>query len=130
MLLNVLLKHIFQRARPSFDEPLLTLATYSFPSGHTAAATLLYGVMAAYLVRTCLGLRRPLLVGLAVATAVVMAATMVALVGVSRLYLGVHYLSDIVAATASSTGWLAITLTSVVTWRKRQHQAVAQPHEA
>ena len=38
MLLNVLLKNIFQRARPSFEPPLLSLATYSFPSGHVAAA--------------------------------------------------------------------------------------------
>jgi membrane-associated phospholipid phosphatase len=44
MLMNVLLKQIFHRQRPLFDEPLLTLASYSFPSGHVAAATLLYGV--------------------------------------------------------------------------------------
>ena len=50
MLLNVVLKHIFQRARPSFDNPLLTLATYSFPSGHTVAATLFYGLHGGYLV--------------------------------------------------------------------------------
>ena len=112
MLLNVLLKNIFQRARPSFEQPLLTLTTYSFPSGHTAAATLLYGVAAAYLVCTCTGWRRVLVVCLAL--------LMVALVGLSRMYLGVHYLSDVVAAMASSTGWLAIVLTSVATWRKRQ----------
>lgn len=112
MLLNVLLKNIFQRARPSFEHPLLTLTTYSFPSGHTAAATLLYGVVAAYLVCTCRGWQRVLMVCLAV--------VMVALVGLSRIYLGAHYLSDVVAAIASSTGWLAIALTSVATWRKRQ----------
>ncbi len=112
MLLNVLLKNIFQRARPSFEHPLLSLTTYSFPSGHTAAATLLYGVVGAYLVCTWRGWRRLL--------AVVVAVGMVALVGLSRIYLGVHYFSDVVAAIASSTGWLAIVLTCVVTWRKRQ----------
>lgn len=117
MLLNVLLKNTFQRSRPSFDHPLLTLTTYSFPSGHTAAATLLYGVVGAYLVCTCNGWRRVLVVCLAVG--------MVALVGLSRIYLGAHYLSDVVAAIASSTGWLAIALTSVATWRKRQ-TALAQ----
>lgn len=117
MLLNVLLKNIFQRARPSFEHPLLTLTTYSFPSGHAAAATLLYGVLGAYLVCTCNGWRRVLVICLAVG--------MVALVGLSRIYLGAHYLSDVAAAIASSTGWLAIALTSVATWRKRQ-TALAQ----
>ncbi len=112
MLLNVLLKNIFQRARPSFEHPLLTLTTYSFPSGHTAAATLLYGVLGAYLVCTCIGWRRVLVVCLSIG--------MVALVGLSRIYLGAHYVSDVAAAIASTTGWLAIVLTSVATWRRRQ----------
>ena len=112
MLLNVLLKNIFHRARPSFEHPLLTLTSYSFPSGHAAAATLLYGVLAAYLVCIFQGWRRVLIVCLALG--------LVALVGLSRIYLGAHYLSDVAAAMASSTGWLAIVLTSVATWRKRQ----------
>ena len=112
MLLNVLLKNIFQRTRPSFEHPLLTLTSYSFPSGHAAAATLLYGVAAAYLVGTCKGWRQVLMVCLAL--------VMVVLVGLSRIYLGVHYLSDVAAAMASSAGWLAIVLTSVATWRGRQ----------
>ena len=49
MLLNVLLKYVFHRARPSFDDPLLSLTTYSFPSGHTANAALLYGLLACWL---------------------------------------------------------------------------------
>jgi membrane-associated phospholipid phosphatase len=112
MILNVLLKHVFQRARPSFEHPLLTLATYSFPSGHTAAATLLYGVAGAYLISINRGWRRFLIALLALA--------MVALVGLSRIYLGVHYLSDVLAAVASSTVWLAFTMTAIATWRKRQ----------
>ena len=119
MLLNVLLKNIFQRARPTFEHPLLSLTTYSFPSGHTAAATLLYGVVGAYLVCTCRGWQRLLAVAVTVG--------MVALVGLSRIYLGVHYFSDVVAAIASSTGWLAIVLTSVVTWRKRQAHLTPSP---
>ncbi len=112
MLLNVLLKNIFQRHRPAFDQPLLTLVSYSFPSGHTAAATLFYGVLAAYLV-TVLG--RKWLVPVALA-----AMGMVGLVALSRVYFGVHYPSDVMAAMASSTAWLAITFTGISTWRKRQ----------
>src|SRR5262249_45854543 len=47
MLLNVALKNVFQRARPAFDPPLMTFSGYSFPSGHTMAATMLYGTLAA-----------------------------------------------------------------------------------
>ncbi|HZO01911.1 MAG TPA: phosphatase PAP2 family protein, partial [Burkholderiales bacterium] len=50
MLLNLLLKAAYERVRPRFDDPLLELGTYSFPSGHTAAAVAFYGVLAAFLV--------------------------------------------------------------------------------
>ena len=113
MLLNVLLKYVFHRARPSFDDPLLTLSTYSFPSGHTANAALLYGLMACWVVvhhRT---------IGTRVAV-VAFAVLMVALVGISRMYLGVHYLSDVLAASAEACCWLAICITAVSTLRRRQ----------
>lgn len=119
MLLNVLLKNIFQRQRPSFDQPLLTLVTYSFPSGHTAAATLFYGVLAAWLLTV---LKRPWHVPV-----VVLAVCMVLLVALSRMYLGVHYPSDVFAAMASSTAWLAIVFTGVSTWRKRQVWLLRRP---
>lgn len=113
MLLNVLLKHIFQRERPGLDNALLTLNTYSFPSGHAVAATLFYGLIAAYLI--CLASRwRHRLLILAVA------CLMVALVGLSRMYLGVHYLSDVLAAIAEGCGWLAICIAGVSTWRRRR----------
>ena len=113
MLLNVALKLVFQRARPSFDNPLLTLDTYSFPSGHTVGATLLYGVLAAYL--SCLmrhwGARAAIAAG---------ACLMVALVGLSRMGLGVHYLSDVLAAVAEGSAWLAVCITAVSTLRRRR----------
>jgi undecaprenyl-diphosphatase len=113
MLLNVALKHVFRRARPSFDDPLLTLATYSFPSGHTAAATVFYGLLACYLVR-----RLPGWGGRALAVAA--AVFMVALVALSRMVLGAHYLSDVLAATAEGAAWLAICITSVATLHRRR----------
>ena len=48
-LLNELLRIVFQRARPTFDHPILTVTGYSFPSGHTMIATLLYGFLAVFL---------------------------------------------------------------------------------
>ncbi|QGZ42002.1 undecaprenyl-diphosphatase [Pseudoduganella flava] len=113
MLLNVLLKYTYERPRPAFDEPLLTLATYSFPSGHTAAATLFYGLLASYVVTTSPSWRRRCL-------AVVAACAMVLLVAFSRVYLGAHYVSDVLAAMAESAGWLAICITAVSTLRRRR----------
>lgn len=115
MLLNVLLKHSFQRVRPSFDEPLLTLATYSFPSGHTLAATVFYGVLACYLwTRTH---------GIAQHGAVLLGAgLMVALVAFSRIYLGVHFLTDVLAAIAEGLGWLAICVTAVSSLRRHRER--------
>jgi undecaprenyl-diphosphatase len=100
-LLNVLMKLAFHRARPVFDDPLLTLATYSFPSGHVAGSTVFYGLGVLWVFgRT----RRALWRALALAGA----ALAIALVAFSRMYLGVHYLSDVGAAFAEGVAWLAI----------------------
>jgi len=113
MLLNVVLKHIFRRQRPSLEDPLLTLSTYSFPSGHTVAATLFYGVLACYLVRrNRTWPRRALIVGAA--------CLMVMLVALSRMYLGVHYLSDVMAASMEGAAWLAVCVTAVSTLHRRR----------
>lgn len=111
--LNVVLKHVFQRARPSFDDPLLTLSTYSFPSGHTSGSTLLYGLIAAYLVchTRSWWARIAIVFG---------AGAIVGLTGLSRMYLGVHYLSDILAAMSFSVAWLALCVTSVSSLRRHR----------
>jgi membrane-associated phospholipid phosphatase len=112
MLLNVAFKHLFRRARPHFDDPLLTLATYSFPSGHTASATVLYGflvLLVASRVRERSG----------VAAAAMGALVAVCLVALSRMYLGVHYLSDVLAAACEGGMWLAACATALWCWRRR-----------
>lgn len=104
--LNVLLKLAYERARPVFDEPLVELATYSFPSGHTAGAVLFYGVLAAFLVSRFYDRRKR-------AACIVVAVIAVVLVAFSRMYLGAHYLSDVLAAACSSTAWLVLCLSVV-----------------
>jgi len=109
--LNALMKLAFERARPSFVDPLLTLATYSFPSGHVAGSTIFYGlVVAAVFARTTRRLARAL--------AVVGALVAVALVAFSRMLLGVHYLSDVVAAFAEGIAWLAISIGALAAFRR------------
>jgi membrane protein DedA with SNARE-associated domain/membrane-associated phospholipid phosphatase len=113
MLLNVLMKYSFHRIRPSFDNPLLLASSYSFPSGHVAGATLFYGVMAAMLVARLAAWRWRVLVVLA-------AVGLVLLVALTRLYLGVHYLSDVLAAFAEGIAWLTLCLTGMNTfWQHR-----------
>lgn len=114
MLLNRILKYIFQRPRPHFDDPILTLTSYSFPSAHTLTATVIYGVLAAYLfAQTPDPGRRALIV--------VSAALLIALVGFSRIYLGAHYLTDVLGAMAEGLAWLSLCLTVVYfVWRQRE----------
>lgn len=112
LIINVLLKHLFQRARPVLDQPLITLTTYSFPSGHTAGTALFYGVLAAYIVSRT---RNTAVRVAAVATWIFMAS----LVGFSRIYLGVHYFSDVLAALAWSLAWLALCLAVAHTLHRR-----------
>ena len=104
--LNLTIKQAYERARPHFDDPLVTLDSFSFPSGHTAGATLFYGVLGAFLVSRFFDRRiRAAIVSVAI--------LMVALVAFSRMYLGAHYLSDVLAAACSSTAWLVLCLSGV-----------------
>ena len=118
MLLNVAVKNLVQRARPHFDDPVFTLATYSFPSGHTAGAALFYGFLTV-LVFAHPGARHwrgPM---------AVLAVVMVLLVGLSRIYLGLHYLSDVIGAIVEAVLWLGLCLSGVHSlWRRRGGGAV------
>jgi len=118
---NALMKLAFHRARPSFDDPFVTLATYSFPSGHVAGSTIFYGlVVAAVFARTTNARWRAL--------AVVGALLAIALVAFSRMLLGLHYLSDVVAAFAEGTVWLTFSIGALATlWREAANDRAAEP---
>ena len=117
MILNALTKLAFRRARPSFEHPLLELATYSFPSGHVAGATLFYGVLAAMLVGKYRRWRPTALI-------VSVGMALVALVAASRMVLGAHYLSDTIAAFAQALAWLTLCLAAIDRyWNRRAESA-------
>ena len=109
--LNVAMKFAFHRARPILDDPLLTLSSYSFPSGHVAGSTILYGLVVAWVfVATPRAAWR---VG-----AVCVAMLAIALVAFTRMYLGVHFLSDVCAAFVEGVAWLALSLSGLAElWR-------------
>ncbi|HET9673430.1 MAG TPA: phosphatase PAP2 family protein [Gaiellaceae bacterium] len=102
--LNLILKLAFHRPRPEYA--FVHLDTYSFPSGHAMISTAVYGALA-YLLwgRLKRGWARPALVA---GTAVLLTA-----IGFSRLYLGVHYFSDVLAGVAGGAFWLAMSIALV-----------------
>ena len=114
MLINAALKVVFDRARPTWDDPLLTLTTRSFPSGHAAGSTLFYGFLACYLVWRMKSDSARILVILG-------CVAMVVLVGFSRVYLGVHYLSDVLAGMSLGTAWLALCMIAVRALARRRN---------
>jgi membrane-associated phospholipid phosphatase len=90
----------FRRDRPFFPDPLATESTFSFPSGHALVSLAVYGSIALVLARRLTSrIQRALLLG---ATALLVIA-----IGFSRLYLGVHFLSDVLAGYAAGAAWLA-----------------------
>jgi membrane-associated phospholipid phosphatase len=98
--LSYSLKLAFRRDRPFFTDPLATVSTYSFPSGHATVSVAVYGALCVVLVRRLTGPLR--LVCLAAAV------LLVSLIGFSRLYLGVHFLSDVLAGFSIGLAWLAL----------------------
>jgi undecaprenyl-diphosphatase len=89
-----LVKVSIARERPELVEPILLERGFSFPSGHAALGMVAYGVLAVLVTRSRLAapVRRTIVAGLAI---------LVVLIGVSRVWLGVHYPTDVLA------GWLA-----------------------
>lgn len=118
LVLNSLVKDVFQRARPRFDDTAATLASYSFPSGHTAGATVWWGFL---LVLWFAWEPRS---GPRIA-AVAVAAIMVALTALSRVYLGFHYVSDVLASAAEGTAWLVLCfmVTGALRWSREERNA-------
>lgn len=115
--LNRVLKSIFERTRPVHEHGLALADGWSFPSGHSSASVVAFGMLA-YLATRFLpahrtAMRLPLLL-----TAAALAFT----VGSSRVFLQVHYASDVMAGFASGSVWLAVCVAAVEVGRYRRGQ--------
>lgn len=121
-LLNPALKRVFERARPEHPSTWLTEGGFSFPSGHSSGAVVTCGLLA------YLGLR---LLPRRWHVAVLMAAAGLAFsMGASRVFLRVHYPSDVLAGFATGSAWLAVCIASLelARWvRKRGHRRAGAP---
>jgi len=113
--LNHLLKGLFERPRPYFEHPLLIETSYSFPSGHAMESFVVYGMLAYFVILTLRSWESRVAV-------VFGAALLVVLIGFSRMYLGVHYLSDVLAGYAAGGVWLSALITGVETIRRGKNE--------
>ena len=102
--LNLVLKHFFHRERPVLENPLVTLSSYGFPSGHTMGATLLYGLLALLAWKNARNRAARL-------ACVAGACLWILLIGLTRIYLGAHYLTDVLGALAAGLLWLVVCWT-------------------
>ncbi len=115
--LNYSLKNVFLRERPPLILRAVAETGYSFPSGHAMAAGAFYGFLIYMVAQSDLPARRKrLLIGLL--------SAVVALVCFSRVYLGVHYLTDVTAGLAVSLAYL-LPYCAVVGLYLRAGQATA-----
>lgn len=112
-LLNAAIKRAVGRTRPVLVHPIATATGKSFPSGHTQAAIVGYGILVLVFL-PAIGRRwRPV--------AVAVAAVMVVLIGFSRVALGVHFVSDVVGALIIGSAWLLAMTAAFSAWRQERH---------
>jgi undecaprenyl-diphosphatase len=107
-----LIKYRYSRGRPRVVEALAHEDTFSFPSGHSFISLCFYGVLAAWLMRRFPALGQRLLIVLGTTSGVT-------LIGTSRVYLGVHYPSDVLAGYAAAVPWLTACLVAYRQYEKR-----------
>ncbi|WP_230203568.1 phosphatase PAP2 family protein [Bacillus massiliigorillae] len=99
-LFNYFLKWLFQRERPDFY-PLIVEHGYSFPSGHSMASFIFYTSLAVVLAKVAKNKLLDIVIAISF-------AVIVLLIGISRIYLGVHFPSDVVAGFAAGGFWVCI----------------------
>ena len=111
-LLNVALKAIFERSRPEFMHTFATADGWSFPSGHSSGAIIVYGLLGYLAV-----LHTPKSIHIPTAA---IAMTLVVCVGFSRVILQVHYFSDVLAGYAFGASWVAAWVAGLEVLRRAE----------
>lgn len=118
-LISTGVKVLVGRPRPELDEPLAQALGKSFPSGHAMASVVMYGVLLLVVLPLVTVAWRPILV----------AATglMVLGIGVSRLVLGVHFITDVVGGWVLGGAWLAASTAAFSIWRVQEGDPPVRP---
>lgn len=111
-LLNRVLKETFERTRPEFADPVLTASSWSFPSGHAMGTFILCGMVCYLLVQENRSWKTA-------AVIVTGSASWCVVMAFSRLYLGVHYASDVLAGLLVGVAWVAVCVSALEVLRRR-----------
>ena len=114
VVLNNFLKYSFARPRPDVFTPAVQVFTTSFPSGHATMSAITYLTLGALLARTQPDRRVRIYF-------MTLAALLTVLVGLSRIYLGVHYPTDVLAGWCIGTAW-AMACWVLMTWLQGRGQ--------
>jgi len=104
ILLGVLLKEIIERPRPVVADHVVLVNSWSYPSGHSLNSMAVLGLLTALAVRASPGLPRRVAL-------VVVGAVLVGTIGFSRVYLGVHWPSDVLGGWLIGLCWISLSLT-------------------
>jgi undecaprenyl-diphosphatase len=115
------LKTLVGRLRPVVADPVAVGGGNSFPSGHTLGSTVVYGALTLVFLSLARGRWRWWLVGLA--------GLLVFAVGLSRMALGVHFLSDVLAGWFLGLAWISITAYAFRVWRREAGHPTPPPSE-
>ena len=121
--LNIALRHFVARPRPINALRLVEASSYSFPSGHAMSAMALYG----FLIYLCY---KYLSFGIFRAVTVFVLSILIVMIGISRIYLGVHYASDVLAGFVVGLFWLMtciIIIRSVEFYRRSKSLKEPEP---
>ncbi|MEY2398312.1 MAG: hypothetical protein QOJ00_1486 [Actinomycetota bacterium] len=114
-----IVKLVVSRPRPHFDDPIAHAVGKSFPSGHAMSSTICFGAV----VLTLLPLIAPRFRNLVVAAT----ALLVVGIGLSRLALGVHYLSDVLGGFVLGGAWLIGSVAVFEVWRVERGRPATNP---
>lgn len=110
-LLNIALKDLFERARPDLSVALREASGFSFPSGHAMGSTIVFGALAYLAYRMTWPWKGR-------AAAIAGCATLAIGIAASRIYLGVHWISDIAAGIAAGSVWTVVSIVAYETFRR------------
>ncbi len=118
--LNIFLKKLFARDRPQLWERVVDVRFYSFPSGHAMISMVIYGLLG-YFLASRFPRQKWWIYSLTV--------VLIAGIGFSRLYLGVHWPTDIVAGYTAGLVWLIACILSLEVWKEFSSFSVTSEEE-
>jgi undecaprenyl-diphosphatase len=118
--LNLLLKKLFARARPQLWERAVDVRFYSFPSGHAMVSMVIYGLLGYFLASRFPKQRWWIYI---------LTILLVVVIGLSRLYLGVHWPTDIIAGYTAGLVWLLACILSLEVWKQSRSSRATSEEE-